>query len=598
MTAPDMPAGRDRPPDRLARRLRPYGPDLAVILFFLFSAAVLTHGLWPDAAGRVLALNPEDQTLVEWFLANDARILLGDFGLVSDRLNAPDGFNLLANATIILPGAVLAPITLLVGAPVSFAILLAGNLALTAIAWYLLYTRTLGTHRAAAAIGAGFCGFAPGMVSQSNSHLHITAQWLVPAMVWCVVRMVRLADPQRRGGTSTAATRGLVAAAVTLAGLVTAQVFVGEEVLLLTAVTLGLITIGYAAASPALARRVLPRLGAGLLLAAGLAAAALAVPLWVQLKGPQSVPNGVFNPDYFSADLASFPAISPLSAMGSAEASRLSTGAAEYNTFLGAPLLLVTLACAGWLWRRPLVIALMLAGIGSAWLSLGPSVVINRTRTGIWAPYELLRGMPVVEGALPMRFALALIPIIATVLVLAVDRALRSGKGGSRVLVPAAVVIALLPVVPAPLPVTSRAPVPAFIADGHWRECVPANGVLVPVPLPRPKEPHAMRWATAVDAAFRLPEGFFIGPYGPNGRASIGAGHRPTSLLLLTVAKTGQVPSITAQHREQAARDFAFWGASCVALAESEPHAEELRAVLEALLGPGVRVADAWTWRL
>ena len=59
--------------------------------------------------------------LSEWFLAYDARIYAGDFSLVTDRLNAPDGVNLLANASVILLGLLLGPVTLAFGAPVSFA---------------------------------------------------------------------------------------------------------------------------------------------------------------------------------------------------------------------------------------------------------------------------------------------------------------------------------------------------------------------------------------------------------------------------------------------------------------------------------------------
>ena len=83
----------------------------------------------------------------------------------------------------------LAPVTLAFGAPVTFASLVAGNLAATGIGWYLLFARTLAVHRVGALIGAAFAAFAPGMVSQSNAHLHMTAAWLVPPIVWCVVRL-------------------------------------------------------------------------------------------------------------------------------------------------------------------------------------------------------------------------------------------------------------------------------------------------------------------------------------------------------------------------------------------------------------------------
>jgi hypothetical protein len=583
---------------RWLRFTRQHRPDLAICLLFVLLAGWLTHGLWPDPAGRTLALNPEDQILYEWFLATDARVLHGDFSLFSDRLNAPDGVNLMANTTVIALGTLFAPVTLLFGAATTFALLAAGNLAATAVAWYLLYTRTLRVGRLAAGLGALFCGFAPGMLSQSNSHLHMTAQWLVPVLVWLVVRMVRAAEPTANRDGTGPDWRRLVTSAAALAATVTVQVFVGEEVLFLTALTLVVMTVAYAATHRSLARRVLPRFAAGMLLAVGLSVVALGYPLWFQFAGPQSVPNGMFSPYYFSADLASWLAISPLSIGGTMQSARLSTGPAEYNSFLGWPLLLVTAACTAWLARRPLVIACAVAGIVMAALSLGPIVIVDGVRTGVNGPYNLLMGLPVVDGALPMRFALALIPLIATVLALAVDRSWRAGRRPARVLVPAAVVAALLPLFPAPLPTTDRSPVPEFISAGHWRDCVEPGGVMVPVPLPTPKEPWAMRWAAAADAGFGMPEGFFIGPYAAHGKASMGTYKQPTSALLADVAKTGVVPQIGGEQQQQAQWDIDFWRASCVVLPSDAPHVDSLRAALEGLFGPATRVADVWTWKV
>jgi hypothetical protein len=607
----ERPAGtRTAPPRRSGRLLaavrRPLGADVAVALLFVLFAAWLTAGLWPDPNNRVLALNAEDQTLYEWFLANDARLLLGDFSLVTDRLNAPDGVNLMANTTVIALGAVLAPVTLAFGAGTTFALIALLNLALTGLAWYLLFARAVGAHRLAALIGGAFCGFAPGILSQNNSHLHMTAQWLVPLMVWCVVRMMRSAAEPDDG-------RRLLLIALALAALVSVQVFIGEEVLFLTALTLGLMAATYAARRPGLARRAGPRFAAAMLITAVTAAVVLAYPLWTQFAGPQGVHNGLFSPGYFSADLASWPAISPMSLAGSPEAARLSTGPAEYNTFLGWPLLAVTAGCALWLWRRPVVIASVVAGLVMAALSLGPNVVIDGERTGIPGPYRLLQGLPVVDGALPMRFALALIPLVATILVLAVDRALadrapagRAPAGRApadrvravRIAVPVVVTAALLPIAPMPVETASRAPVPAYFSAGHWRDCVEPGGVLVPVPLPTPQEPWPMRWAAAVNTEFALPEGFFIGPYGKRGTASIGTFKQPTSRLLADVAKTGQAPPINDGHRQRARTDLTFWNASCVVLADGTPNVAALRGTLERLLGPATRVADVWSWKV
>jgi hypothetical protein len=570
-------------------RPRPYLVDCGVALAFLAVAFWLGHGLWPDPAVRALALNPEDQILIEWFLAADTRVLLLEHGLVSDRLNPPDGVNMLANATSLTLGFLLAPVTLTLGAPVSFALITVGNLAGTATAWYLLFARTLGVHRAAAAVGGAFCGFAPAMISQSNSHWHMTPQWLVPAIGWSVVRLVRAAEADDL--------RRVLTSGLWLAGLVVLQLFLGEEVLFLTALTLGLLAVTYAVLRPRWTRRVLPGFLAGLAVATGAALMALAYPLLVQFTGRGSVPNGPFSPYYYSADLASFAAFSPLSVAGSEPAGALATGPAEYNTFLGWPLLLVAAGCVVWLRRQVLVRAAAVAMVAMAVLALGPVLVVNQERTGITMPYWPLQHLPVIDAALPQRYAMALVPLVALVLALALERA-RHLPGRLRAVAPAAIGLALLPLVPTPLPTEARQPVPVFISDGHWRECVDPGGVLVPVPPPTPRRPEPMRWAAAAGAGFALPEGFFIGPYGRQGRASVGTFPLPTSQLLAQTAATGQAPAVTAGDREQARRDLAHWDAQCVVLGPGQPHEAALHDVLRQLLGPGDRVADAWIWRL
>ncbi|RQW96028.1 hypothetical protein [Micromonospora globispora] len=448
-----------------------YRRDLLVGLLFVLFAGWLTQGLWPSPGQRMLALNPADQTLYEWFLAVDSRALLGDFSLLTDRLNAPDGVNLMTNTTVIALGVLFAPVTLLLGAPVTFALLAAGNLAGTAVAWYLLYTRTLRVRRLAAGLGAALCGFGPGMVSQTNSHLHMTAQWLVPVLVWLVVRLLRAADPA--GTPNGPDGRRMATSSVGLAGVVTVQVFIGEEVLFLAALTLLVMAVAYGAGDRALLRRALPTFAGGLMVAAGLALVVLAYPLWFQFAGPQGVADGMFSPYYFSADLTSWWTISPLSVPGSDSAARLTTGPA------------------------------------ARWPAL-----------------------------------------------------------------------------------------PEFITGGHWRECVRPGGVLVPVPIATPKDPWPMRWGAAANAEFGMPEGFFIGPYGEGGSATMGTWKRPTSALLADVAERGVAPAVGDEQRRQAARDIRSWGASCVALTDDAPHAPTLRATLEELFGPATRVADAWIWRV
>ncbi|MEV4509394.1 hypothetical protein AB0K00_10595 [Dactylosporangium sp. NPDC049525] len=559
--------------------------DTGVGLLFVLAAALLTHRLWPGPAGRALALNPSDQALDEWFLAYATRAYRGDFSLVTGMLNAPEGVNLLCNASLIGMGLLLAPITLAFGAPVTFSVLVAGNLAATGIGWYLLFARSLGVHRTGALIGAAFAAFAPGMVSQSNAHLHMTAAWLVPPIVWCVVRLAHQTEVTWR----TART-GLL-----LGGLVAAQFFVGEEVLFLSAVTLALFTLVFVvAARPS--PRVAPPFVFGLGIAAGLATALLAYPLWLQFHGPQSVEGGVFAPSFFSTDLFSFTAISPLSLAGDDSAARLVSGPAEYTTFFGAPLLLVALGATIWMWRRPAVVASAVTAVVLCLFALGPYVVVDDEPTDQRGLFALLSGLPVIESALPTRFALAAIPLLAVILARVVDAAITQTET-LRLLVPVAVVAALVPLAPAPLPVADRAPVPRFFTEGYWRVYAPEDGVVVPVPLPDPRDPDAMRWAAATDARIATPQGWFIGPYGKGGAAAVGVYPRPTSQLLQRVARSGIPVTVTDQDRQALTRDVAYWRAASFVLDQRHPNAGVLKQTMDGLLGPGERVEDVWVWR-
>ncbi len=567
------------------------GVDALACLGFVLLAYWVLHRLWADPAGLALALNPADQTLNEWFLALGPRVWHGDVGLVTHLLNAPDGVNLLSNTSLLAYGTLLAPVTAMFGVPVTFVLALTLNLAGTAAGWYLLLVRGLGIHRLAGAAGALLCGFGPGIVSQSNGHVHMAAQWLVPLLVYTVLRLGRAA-----GLPVTAGLWRCLAWGALLGLLVAVQVFIGEEVLFLTALTLALFFLGYVLRVPTMARRA-GLFGAGLATGGLVALLLLAHPLAVQFTGAQHVPGSPFPAAYYHADLATFPALSPLSLAGAPVSGELSTGPAEYTSYLGWPLMLVTAALVVWQRRRPVVPAAAFAATVMCWLSLGPTPMRDGMPSAVPPLYPLLARLPVVGAALPSRFALAALPLIGLILAVGLGAALRAGgRIGSTVVLASGV--ALVPLLPVALPAQPRAPVPRFITSGAWRDCVRPGGVLVPVPLPTPGQPDAMRWASATDDAFALPEGFFIGPYGAGGTASMGTYKQATSQLLADVASTGAVPVITQDQRRTARSDLRFWHASCVAVAPG-PHADAVRRTVADLLGePGRQAADTWVWRL
>ena len=109
-------AGSPRVADRLGRWSRTSAAfDVAASLVYVCFSVWLSHGLWPSPATRAIADNVNDQALIEWFLAHGVLFWTGDFSLVTDRLNAPDGVNLMSNASHILHGVLMAPVTVIFG---------------------------------------------------------------------------------------------------------------------------------------------------------------------------------------------------------------------------------------------------------------------------------------------------------------------------------------------------------------------------------------------------------------------------------------------------------------------------------------------------
>lgn len=576
-------AGRNAPARTRRRRA-----DALAALAYLACAVAVTWGLWLDPGHRVVLRNQGDQALFEWLLSYAAHAVShGTNPLFTGLLNAPRGVNLAVNTAFTLPGVLLAPVTLTLGPSVTFLLVLTFNLAATAFAWYAVLSRTLVRSRAAAALGGLFCGFAPGMISHANSHLNFTAQYLLPLIVWQAFRLGR-GRPWRDG--------------LILGLLVVCQFSLGAELLFFTALACVFLVGGYALADRARARAQAPSYLRALGVTALVASAGLAYPLWMQFRGPQIYHGTGFDQSVHAEDLASFAAFPAQSVAGYHGLwQRLAPNFTEENSFFG-PLLLVLVAVAVVVLRRLLITrVLLVTGLVFAVLSLGPRLRYEGVKTGIWMPYAALLRLPVFDAALPGRLALVLVPIIGTLLALLLDRA-RPGR--PRRLWAVAVIVALLPLVPPPLPVTARAPVPHFFTSGHWRGYVRPGTTLVPAPPTSDVYPDGQRWQAATGFGFAIPAGFFLGPGGPDGRGRIGPSPRPTAQLLRIVARDGDVLQITGGDRAQARRDLAYWRGSVVVLADPRagslwsPHHAQLLVTLNRLFGPGRRVDDVWLWQV
>jgi hypothetical protein len=590
-----------RPPDRLAL-LRGWRGDLAAVAMYFFGAFYVTSRLWLDLHNRIQVRNIQDNGFFVFALSNAAHQLFHLHNpLVSTQVNVPYGINMMANTSILGLAIPLAPVTYLFGATVSYAIVLILALALTATTWYFVISQHVVTNRLAAFVAAGFIGFSPGLVSQSNGHPNVAAQFMVPLILLQVARLRQPRRPVRQG--------------LLLAISVIYQAFVNEEILLFTAGIAVVMTIvwwftgtGDRPRRPGFAGWLRPRQDTNLrkallalATAVGVTTVAMAYPLCYQFRGPgnyHAVPAKSVS--YFS-DLASYVTLPSQSVLGHPmleNANRLMSHPVEQNSFFGWPMLLLCLAIAIWLWRLLLVRAAVVVAVVAALFSFGPELMLYGHDTHIPGPYRLVGSMPLLDSVVPVRVALMVAPALGILFALGLDRLLRTSWRSPRPVVMwyALFLVALLPLTPTPLITKTYPPTPAFVADGTWRRYVTPGHTVVPVPLPNIGHLEGERWSASVDLDMALPGGYFLGPpAGGQGRALYGAPDRPTAVLLDNAGRYNVIPDVTDEQRAQAVADLKFWRASVVILGNIANEWAVLETTRQ-LLGEPQFVGGVWLW--
>ncbi|MFI7605006.1 DUF2079 domain-containing protein [Micromonospora sp. NPDC049366] len=580
--------------------------DLLVVLAALALAVWVTSGLWRDPNVRTVTVNSSDQALFEWLLAFGGNALThGENPFFTHLINVPDGVNLAVNTSITVYAVVFAPLTYLVGPPVTFLVILTLNLAATAVAWYWLLSRQFVRSRLAAAVGGLFIAYSPGMVSHANAHLNWTAGWLVPLLIWRLFALRRPGHWLRDG--------------IVLGVLVAVAFSIAAEGLFFTALALGVFVAVWALhpARRAEARAALPNFLRGLAVTAVVAGALLAYPLWLHFAGPQRFHGTGFDPVIHSEDIAAFGAFPRRSLAGQAGlGTSLAPNPTEENSFFGIPLLLLTVLCFVTLWRRAdpprraTLWGLGVLAVVFTVLSWGPVAKVDGDRTDVPMPFDLLGHLPVVNAALPARLALVVAPVIGLLLAYTVDglRTRPPRHRSTELAWALGFAVALVPLLPTPLLTSEREPIPRFITAGTWREHVSPGGVLTPVPVTVDIYPDGQRWQAYALAhrqgEFRIPAGFFLGPGGPDGRGRIGPVPRTLSALMDQAGKTGLVPIITDGTVREVRADLAYWQVEAVVLpdrvhgAKFDVDEEAVRRTATALLGEPQRVDDVWLWRV
>ncbi|HTW06446.1 MAG TPA: hypothetical protein VME46_02995 [Acidimicrobiales bacterium] len=315
--------------------------------------------------------------------------------LVSHVVNAPGGINLMWNTSVILPSFLVSPLTAIFGAAFAYNVLAISAPVFTATFCYVAFRRWTG--RLPAFVGSLLVGFSPYMVAQSAGHLASILIMTAPLFLIMLDRIlvVQLSRPWWDG--------------VLLGVLAVAQLLTGEEVLSMELIAAAIGTVVLCAAGHRQARAHFPyaarSLGYGAATFAVLAAPFLAV----QFAGPYRKQD-VHPYNAYVSDLLNFIVPTNVTKIAPAFALHISahfTGnGSEDNAYIGIPMLAFALLSLFLARRRPVAWVAAAVALGSAIISMGPTLHFSGrvTRHG-YLPDYLLQKLPIIHNLLPDRFA-------------------------------------------------------------------------------------------------------------------------------------------------------------------------------------------------
>jgi hypothetical protein len=569
--------------------------DALVLLAYLVVAVVVVWPLWSDLSGAHFVASESDQTQFEWYLSYAAHVITHPGSAFHTMLlNPPDGANIMANASVLGLGVPLAPVTLTLGPTVSVAVALTIALAGTATAWFWLLSRRLlpafgpgewppppdniAATRAAAATGAAIIGFSPTLVAHAGGvHLNLVSQFLVPFIVW---QALTLHHRPVRGG-------------LCLGLLIAWQIFISGEILLMTAMAIGVFIVVRIAQRPRSAKVAAWRYLGGCAVAVTVTLLIAAYPLWMQFRGPQSYADLPYN----AVPGAKVPALVGYSTESVGGVTPLPRGLvlnpAEQNGFFGLPLLVLSVVAAGWLWRRSArARAVAITGAVFLLLSIGSDLASGTEAPAVPGPWSLIERLPVVEMVPAGRLTLVVTVCIAICLACLIYR-LRT----ARWLLAGSLVAVLLPIAPTPLTVDARASLPAFFIHGHWERYVEPGHTLVSAPRADHTYDQPIRWQMQSDFRFRINGGYFMSPQDTERHGWYTPPLRRSEEILRRAAWSADVQIVSTEDRRDARDDLRAWRADVVVLDSRHPSAEAVRVTADDLYGmPGQLIAGVWVW--
>jgi len=549
----------------------------AVALAILVGLAIAA--MWPGlfTGHDTIVGNAGDPSLFIWALRWTPFALSHHLNpLVTNYLHYPSGVNMMWNGSIIFPALVLTPVTNLFGPIVSYNVLALLGVSLSGWCAYLAVRRY--SERWISAMVAGLLyEFSPYMASQISGHAHMYIALFPPLLV---IFADELLVRQRRRAWLIGGLLGFAAAA---------QLMTGTE----------LFTISFLMAIPALITlaiifraQIRERLGYALR-AAGWALASFVVlagyPLYILLLGPQR-PSGALEGFVYIARPESFLIPDNLQVISGP------ITVLDSSVYIGVPLLILAVVVAVRMRRRPVVMASAVTVVCAMVLALGGHLTFHGLATRIPLPWRIAEHLPVIQSLLPVRLMIVGYLGLGFLVAIFLDRVLET-RLRTRIAGLAAVVVALVPLIPT-LPILwTRLDVPAFFTDGSAQR-LPTTGSVLMTPYGNYYIDDAPElWAAMSGLAFKTQLGSVYTP-GPVDGHLIGPDTDPLGVLLNALGDYDHpAPSVlSSSDRATYLSDLRAHGVTTVIVGPSPGAAQVERLMTELLGTPGTSTGGVVVW--
>ncbi len=568
---------------------------LAAAAIFAIVALLLFSKAWLRPTTTLAA--GSDNAAFTWYLAWDwYAVTHWQSPLTTDRIAYPSGANMMWNNSMLAAGIVFGPVTAVFGPAVTFLVIETFALIMCGFTTFVL-ARFWGAGWLAAATAGLFFEISPfAYIHAYDAHINLTlGAGLLPLLVLQVSRLVQ--------GVGRWIPTALSLAACLVVEFFTSEEFIADAALVF-AIGLLLATLVF---HEYVGKKWRPFVR-GSVLSVIVFAATVAVPLWVQLVGPNQLVGRDIQADFggasrYSLDLANLVVPTWLERLAPQALVRISSNfvgtPAEQVGYLGLPLVGTLIASGVVFWKDKWVRWILLTTVTVTALAMGPWLYVDGSIVAGPLPMSIIERAPLLENVIPVRLMVFVFLAAALMLGRVVDNALKRLAEGSLIkgmagfVASAACMLTVIPI--------SRVPATTELVPSYLLRDVPENAVVAIFPFPTPAFATPEYWSAASGVRFKMLGGYVIVPDPERANRAL-FGPRSVSQeywnAVVASAKTGTAVDSSLVRRER--EELRALDVDYVVLGEVnsgiEPEAE--REITRLLRVPGRYEGGVWVWKI